>query len=185
MGAPVRIGDVDALLRVLDAGADRDDGEPVTLLAHALQCAERLQATHPGDPELVVAGLVHDVGSVLVPDDPAGHAGRGAAAVRELLGERVARLVRDHDQAKRYLVSTEPAYRATLSLRSVVTLEAQGGTMGPAGAHAFARAAGGDLDALLALRRADDAAKVPGAPVVSLASWRPLLERVASAAPRP
>jgi len=182
MGGPIRIGDLEELVRVLATGATLDDGEPVPLLTHALQCAGRLQATHPRDPELVVAGLVHDIGSVLVPDDPAGHARHGAAAVRGLLGDRVARLVRGHAQAKRYLVATDPAYRAALSHRSVVTLEAQGGTMRPEEIRAFEAAAGDDLDALVALRQADDAAKVPGAPTAPLASWRPLLEQVSSAA---
>ena len=36
-----------------------------------------------------------------------------------------------------------------------------------------------DLDAVLALRRADDDAKVPGRDVPDLAGWRAALERVA------
>jgi hypothetical protein len=36
-----------------------------------------------------------------------------------------------------------------------------------------------DLDAILALRRADEAAKDPGACVPDLESWRVLLEEVA------
>ena len=52
-----------------------------------------LAATAAGDPTLQVAGLVHDVGTVLWPDRPRTHARAGAAAVAPLLGDRVAGLV--------------------------------------------------------------------------------------------
>ena len=93
------IGSADRLLEVLAAGAVVHDDEPVDLLAHALQCAEHLARRHPEDPELIVAGLVHDVGSILQPNRPADHAAIGAAAVEALLGTRVARLVAGHAEA--------------------------------------------------------------------------------------
>lgn len=43
-----------------------------------------------------MAGLVHGIGQLLYPGDEAGHADHAADAVRSLLGERVARLVRLH-----------------------------------------------------------------------------------------
>lgn len=170
------IRDVDRLLEVLAAGAARHDDEPVDLLAHALQCAEHLARRHPDDGELVTAGLVHDVGSVLAPGRPADHAAVGAAAVAGLLGLRVARLVAGHAEAKRYLVTTDPAYRSVLSARSVETLGHQGGVMAPDEVAAFEADLGAELEALLDLRRADDAAKVPGAATRPLPGWRPLLE---------
>jgi len=63
---------------------------------HALQTAALLRRGHPSDKELQVAGLVHEIGPLLAPGERAGHAERAADAVRPLLGERVAGLVRLH-----------------------------------------------------------------------------------------
>lgn len=170
---------VDALWDVLAAGAGVSDGEVVDLLAHGLQCAALLARSHPGDPELQVAGLVHDVGTVVRPDDPAGHAARGARLVRPVLGERVAWLVGAHVLAKRWLVTHDPAYRAALSPVSVATLAAQGDALGARAAAAFARHRW--FAAAVALRRADDAAKDPFAVVPGLAHWRATVEAQARA----
>jgi predicted HD phosphohydrolase len=163
----------DELLALLARGVEHADEERVDLLNHSLQCAEVLRERFPDDRELQLAGLVHDVGTILVPDDPAGHASTGAAAVASLLGRRVAWLVSWHADAKRYLVTTDPRYRARLSERSLVTLEQQGGTMDETEVAALGAAP--DLDALLALRWADDDAKVVGASPAPLDTWAPLL----------
>jgi predicted HD phosphohydrolase len=175
----VRLDNVDAVVAVLTAGAREDDGEAVDALAHHLQCAALLRERAPDDVELQVAGLVHDVASTVWPGRPATHARAGAALVEPLLGARVAWLVGHHDQAKRYLVTTEPDYRARLSPTSVVTLEAQGGLL--ADDERAALAAEPDLDAALALRRADDDAKVPGRVVPGLDTWRATLEETVAA----
>ena len=165
------IDSVEALFDVLAASAAHADEEDVDLLAHALQCGQRLREVAPDDVELQIAGLVHDIGTALVPDAPDRHARIGADAVRGLLGARVARLVAGHAEAKRYLVAVDESYRNALSSRSVVTLAAQGGPLPPRAAEAFARSR--DAEALVALRYADDAAKVPGAAVAALETWRP------------
>lgn len=72
---------------------------PVDLHQHALQTAALLRRGRPADKELQVAGLVHVIGRLLVPGDPTRHARIAADAVRHLLGERVARLVRDSPHA--------------------------------------------------------------------------------------
>lgn len=172
--------DVDALCDLLTAGADRDDEERLDLLAHGLQCIALLATRAPDDVELQVAGLVHDLGTVVEPSHMDTHAGRGGALVAPLLGARVGRLVALHADAKRYLVTTDPAYRDRLSPRSVETLREQGGIMDAAEAAAFETIA--DRDAVLALRRADDDAKVPGLAVANLGHWRPLLTATAFSA---
>jgi predicted HD phosphohydrolase len=169
---------IDALCDVLTSGASENDGETLDALAHHLQCAALLAERAPEDLELQVAGLVHDVASTVWPGRPATHARAGAALVQPLLGERVAWLVGRHDQAKRYLVTTEPEYRAHLSETSVITLEAQGGLLDPG--ERVALEAAPDLDAMLTLRRADDDAKVPGKTVPGLDTWRTALEKVAT-----
>jgi predicted HD phosphohydrolase len=170
---------VDELCEWLAAGSTRDDEERLDLLAHGLQCAAELAARAPGDAELQVAGLVHDIGTVLDPDAMDSHAPRGGAFVARLLGRRVGRLVSLHAEAKRFLVAADPAYRSRLSRRSLETLVEQGGVMRAAEAEAFA--AVDDVDAILMLRRADDDAKVPGRVVPGLDAWRPALEAVSRA----
>ena len=176
----IRLRDGQDLLTALAAGDGTFDDEPVDLLRHALQCAALLERRAPGDLELHVAGLVHDVGTLIAPGRPEHHAEVGAAAIRGVLGSRVARLVRLHDQAKRYLVTTDPHYRHQLSSRSLETLRLQGGLLDPA--ERAALQAEPDLDACLALRRADDAAKVPGVSVAGLAHWRQVLDTLARSA---
>ncbi|WP_316744889.1 hypothetical protein [Streptomyces sp. MK7] len=86
------------------------DGHRADLHDHALRTAALLRRRRPADKELQVAGLVHGIGRLLDPapgagsatgaaggggaEDVAALADRAADAVRGLLGERVARLVR-------------------------------------------------------------------------------------------
>ena len=168
---------VDKLLVIIANGAGVYDEPDVDGRAHALQCGAILRAEHADDPELAVAGLVHDIADIAFPLDNGDHAARGAALVAPLLGARVARLVGAHVDAKRYLVATDPSYRARLSARSIETLAAQGDALAP---DAVARlAVDPDLDAILDLRRADERAKDPHAQPAPLDTWRGLLETVA------
>src|SRR5579859_4284388 len=105
---------LDDVFAALGAGRRVFDGELVDVLAHSLQCAAILVNREPDDRELHLAGLVHGIGTLLTPDRPATHAATGGAAVRPLLGDRCADLVAHHDQAKRYLVTVDPAYRRVL-----------------------------------------------------------------------
>jgi predicted HD phosphohydrolase len=177
--------DLDDLLELLEAGVAYDDAEAVDLLAHALQCGAVLAEQAPNDLELQVAGLIHDIGHIVyarteghtAEDEDAHHAAVGAAIAAPLFGDRVAFLVRHHVDAKRYLIATDPSYVDELSARSAESLVAQGGEL-----TAIERAVldgSHDIDALVTLRRADDAAKVPGANVPGLLSWLPVLRTVA------
>ncbi|MEV8531339.1 inositol oxygenase family protein [Streptomyces sp. NPDC051211] len=151
-------------------------GDPVDLHDHALQTAALLRRSHPYDKELQVAGLVHDLGHLLHPGDDAGHADHAADAVRPLLGDRVARLVRLHVPAKRYLAAVER--ERILSPQSALTLRAQGGGMTEAEVRGFA--ADPEGEAAVILRQADDAGKVVGLAAGELEDWRPVLELVAA-----
>ncbi len=170
-------GSVSDLVALLARGAGVRDEPELDGLAHALQCGAILRAEHPDDPELAVAGLVHDIADIAYPDDHTDHDRRGATLVEPLLGPRVARLVGAHVVAKRYLVTTDPAYRAGLSPRSAQTLAAQGDALTEADLDALA--ADPDLSAILDLRRADERAKDPLARVPDLDSWRSILSEVA------
>ena len=159
------------------------DGDPIDILQHGLQCAHVLAQREPDDVELQVAGLVHDLGHVAVPDDPTApvaHGEIGAAYVRTLLGDRVAQLTALHVPAKRYLVATDPAYARRLSDGSTVSLAMQGGTMSKEEVEAFeANPHGADA---ANLRRADEAAKVIGRTVPNLDAWVSAVEAVAAIA---
>ena len=124
-----------------------------------------------------MAGLLHDVGHVLSPGCADVHGAVGAAFVRPVFGERVAGLVEGHVPAKRYLVTVDASYREQLSEGSVRTLAAQGEAMTADEVSAF-RASPDFADAV-GLRRADEAAKDPGARVPGLDAWLSTLERVA------
>jgi predicted HD phosphohydrolase len=179
----VELSSVDDLMALLADCHDVWDmpdksGDPVDILDHGLQVATLLANAYPDDPELQVAGLVHDIGHYLVPADEAGHGDTAADAVRPLLGERVAGLVAAHIPAKRYLVATEPGL--VLSQESLRTLGCQGGPMTPGEVTAFE--AWPDFAAAIALRRADDAGKVVGLKSSDLAAWRSVVERVAQLA---
>jgi len=177
--------DVDALFAALEASRDADDEGGLPILDHCLQCAARLRAAHPEDVELQVAGLVHDLGWLEATDAgwtlrlDAAHDRDGRALVESLLGPRVGALVGGHVAAKRYLLATDPTYAAALSARSEQTLDFQGGIMTPSEVADFERRA--DRDDLVALRRADDAAKVRGATVDRLDTWRAVVESVVAA----
>lgn len=164
------------LLQLLEAlgSVPSEDIDGLSELDHGLQCAHRLAQRRPGDIELQLAGLVHDVGHQFGPDDR--HGEIGGDLVRPLLGGRVAALVEAHVPAKRYLVATDTRYARRLSSISSATLTVQGGPLVEAEAVAF-RALPCFEDAI-ELRRADDCGKVPGREVPGLERWvEPLVER--------
>jgi predicted HD phosphohydrolase len=170
--------DVHGMIEVLSTGVDfpLSPGVPVTQLDHALQTAALLAHLHPGDDELAVAGLVHDIGHLLPGGTDEAHATDAARAVRRALGERVAGTVGLHVAAKRYLVATDAGYGGVLTNDSVVSLGRQGGAMTEEEAADFL-ALPWASDAV-ALRRADDSGKVEGLAVRDLPSWLPLLQQV-------
>ena len=165
-------------LRELGHTVSVEDGA-LTELDHGLQTAAILAACAPDDIGVQVAGLVHDLAHPWDGPGQPRHATMGAAAVVDVLGERVAALIRSHVPAKRYLVATRPDYAAVLSPDSVMTLAAQGGPMSAQEVAEFE--AQPDLMAAVQLREADDGAKVPGAQVPGLAHWEPALRTVAAA----
>jgi predicted HD phosphohydrolase len=154
-----------------------DEGLAMSELDHGLQTAAILADRHPDDVELQIAGLVHDLAHPWDGPGQPHHHRLGARAVEGLLGARVAFLIEAHVDAKRYLVATDAAYHDALSPGSVATLLAQGG---PLGADEIAAADScPDWDAAVALRRADDGAKVVGAAVADLDHWIPVIHLVA------
>lgn len=163
-----------AAVEDLFASARRDYlGEAVTMAGHQLQAAARARAAGAPDA-LVAAALLHDVGHLLAGATDQGHGDDGARWLGQWFGEDVTEPVRLHVAAKRYLVATEPGYRAQLSPASVETLHRQGGPMEDAAVIAFGRDP--HARAAVALRRWDDQAKDPAAVVPPLGTYHGLLE---------
>lgn len=167
---------MDLLERSAATRESGDGDDRVAILDHGLQCADVLRRHYPDDLEMQIAGLVHDLGHVAVPNDVDGHGRHGRVLFTELLGERVADLVELHVPAKRYLVTVEAKYSDGLSAGSVRTLAEQGGPMSAEEVAAF-EAEPRHQEAIV-LRRADEAAKIAGREVPGLDEWRPRIEEL-------
>lgn len=171
--------DVDLILALLsERGGALYGGEEVTQLEHALQaaaCAE--QAREPN--ALVAAALLHDIGHLLPTEtgvdgarDPGGfrHEVAGARYLTRWFDADVTEPIRLHVPAKRYLVTTEPTYFATLSAESILSLEVQGGRMDAKERERFERDP--YAEAAIRLRRIDEAAKEPSQRTPTLEHFR-------------
>jgi gamma-butyrobetaine dioxygenase len=159
-------------------------GEDVTQAVHMLQTAALAERDGAGDA-LIAAALLHDVGHFtgtitgeeLMQGTDNRHSDQGAAWLARWFGPEVTEPVRLHVDAKRYLCATEPGYQALLSPASVYTLAVQGGPM--QGAELAEFAANPHAAGACRVRRWDDAAKDPSAPVPPLDHFRPVLRRLA------
>jgi 2-amino-1-hydroxyethylphosphonate dioxygenase (glycine-forming) len=135
------------LLSLFEKYGDEDyDGEPVSQTSHMIQCA--MQAINEGaDTELVLGAFLHDIGHLLRHRQKTeamgnygvvNHEGIGADYLRaKNFSERICAVVEKHVDAKRYLVATDPSYKAKLSLASLQTLKWQGGAMSKDEAASF------------------------------------------------
>lgn len=166
-------------------GTSRYD-EEILQLDHALQTAALARADGAAD-SIVAAALLHDVGHLLDLADGGGHRdrtidqrheARGAAWLAGLFPPTVTAPIALHVRAKRYRVTVGPAYAEVLSPGSTASLVRQGGPMDAAEVTAFEANPGWE-DAV-ALRAWDDRAKVDGLVVPDLASYRGLLESLAT-----
>jgi phosphonate degradation associated HDIG domain protein len=172
---------IDTVFGIFTASGSVHYGEDVDQMQHILQSAHL--ATLDSAPEaLVAAALLHDVGQFL---DDAGHAAEqkgidarheisGAAYLAPRFPPSVTDPIRLHVEAKRYLCSAEPGYRASLSGASELSLHLQGGPYNPAQMTEF-MARPGARNAIR-LRRYDDLAKRLDWQVPDLETYRPLLQ---------
>ncbi|KAF2816272.1 alkaline phosphatase-like protein [Mytilinidion resinicola] len=179
---------VDSIFSFIRAQGDTDYlGEAVSQLEqHSLQAAD-LAKKAGADEETVLATLLYDIG-IFLPDASkhdamiASDGTRVGTAGHEVLGEnylrsvgfsdKVAQLVGAHVMAKRYLAAVDPAYFDGLSAASKRSLVYQGGKFSPE----EVKAAEKDplLQQKLAVRRWDNQAKVTGAKVPDLESYKNL-----------
>lgn len=156
--------------------------EPISALAHALQCAQLAEWAN-ADDALVAAAFLHDVGHFLAAEATASsdhvddrHELLAIPFLSTGFDEAVTEPVRLHVEAKRFLVRVDPHYARQLSPASLHSLALQGGAMSDDEIDRFevqpyARDA-------VQLRRWDDLAKQPGKSTPSLAYYLALLDDV-------
>lgn len=167
-------------------GAESYLGEAVTMSEHMLQgahIAEQLGA----DDEMIAAILLHDIGHYTgdFPEDALEnnidnlHEEAGARILAPWFPAVVVDCVRHHVAAKRYLCAVDPAYLEQLSDASVHTLNLQGGPMDADEAASFRDQP--HLDAIIQVRKWDDAGKVAGVETPPFEHYVPLLHRLVDA----
>jgi len=150
-------------------------GEPVSQLEHMSQSAQ-LAMNEGFDDEVILAAFFHDIGHICVMSQSETSMGGYGVKSHEKIGadylrtkgfpERVAKLVENHVQAKRYLTFTFPEYLDNLSEASRMTLGFQGGVMTKEEATAF------ENDSLfetsIRMRKWDELAKEINVPILDL-----------------
>ena len=150
-------------------------GEPVSQIEHMSQAA-KLAMDEGYEDEVILAAFFHDIGHICAMANTENsmdgygtksHEKIGADYLRQRgFPERIARLVENHVQAKRYLTFTYPEYYNKLSEASKKTLAFQGGKMTAAEASAF------EKDPLFAvsirMRQWDELAKETNVPLLDL-----------------
>jgi phosphonate degradation associated HDIG domain protein len=142
-------------------------GEPVSQVEHMCQAAQ-LAEEEGCDDEVVLAAFFHDIGHLcefIMPVElmegvgVLDHESIGQAyLVNKGFSERIAKLVRSHVEAKRFLTFKFPAYFEKLSDASKLTLQHQGGRMNAEEAEAFETDPMFDL--FIKMRTWDDLAKI-------------------------
>ncbi len=162
-------------------GAAFYGGEAITQTEHALQCAALAESAGEA-PAVIVAGLLHDVGHLLMAEsatEDRRHQDVGARALSGVFGEEVLAPIRLHVPAKRYLCAVDPSYFDTLSQASRDSLALQGGPYTAQEVQDFERLP--HFDVAVRLRRYDDLAKVEGAATPDLSHYLQLCARVMGA----
>ena len=141
--------------------------ELISQTEHAVQCA-RLAEKDSASSSLVLAALLHDIGHLVdlesndgteVTDEDTAHEATGSRVLSDVLPREVRLPIALHVDAKRWLCTRQPGYRASLSAASEHSLQLQGGPMDDDEAARF-EAMPGFADAV-SLRLWDDLGKDP------------------------
>ncbi|MFC3417854.1 HD domain-containing protein [Algoriphagus hitonicola] len=181
---------LDLIFNLYDKHGNEDYiGEPVSQLEHMYQSA-LLAQSEGRDEQVVLAAFFHDIGHLIThlikTDSMSGfgvkrHEIIGANFLRELgFPEKIALLVENHVQAKRYLTFISPDYYQLLSEASRQTLRYQGGPMNEKEAQDFENHELFKLS--LAMRKWDEEAKEENIPVGNLHTFREMAFHILSTA---
>ncbi|MCM0041200.1 MAG: HDIG domain-containing protein [Algoriphagus sp.] len=154
-------------------------GEPVSQLEHMCQSAQ-LAEEEGFDEEVILAAFFHDLGHLITQGPTTEMMGEFGVKRHEQLGadflrslgfsEKIAQLVENHVQAKRYLTFRYPDYYTKLSEASKQTLIYQGGPMKEEEALKFEK----DplFEVSLRMRTWDEEAKLTDQPLPSLTRYK-------------
>lgn len=166
-------------------GNDDYIGESISQIEHASQGAQ-LAEEEGYDDEVILAAFFHDIGHICAKKDPKNDMGGFGMLRHERVGanylrkrgfsEKIARLIENHVEAKRYLCFKKPEYYYKLSEASKATLEFQGGKMTEDEAVRF------ESDPLFALsikmREWDETAKEENIPLVDQEKLKGICRKV-------
>jgi phosphonate degradation associated HDIG domain protein len=159
-------------------------GEPVSQLEHMCQSAQ-LAEGEGFDEEVILAAFFHDLGHLITQGPTTEMMGEFGVKRHEQLGadflrslgfsEKIAQLVENHVQAKRYLTFRYPDYYTKLSDASKQTLIYQGGPMKEEEALKFEK----DplFEVSLRMRTWDEEAKLTDLPLPSLTRYKEMALR--------
>ncbi len=159
-------------------------GEPVSQLEHMCQSAQ-LAEGEGFDEEVILAAFFHDLGHLITQGPTTEMMGEFGVKRHEQLGadflrslgfsEKIAQLVENHVQAKRYLTFRYPDYYTKLSEASKQTLIYQGGPMKEEEALKFEK----DplFEVSLRMRTWDEEAKLTNLPLPSLTRYKEMALR--------
>ena len=167
---------VDEIFRLYEMyGLSDYIGEPVSQIEHMTQCGQ-LAIEEGCDDEVVLAAFFHDIGHLLEFVMPVETMEGVGVMDHESIGQdyllargfslRIAKLVKSHVEAKRFLTFKFPDYYDKLSDASKLTLEHQGGRMSAEEATAFE--SDPYFSEYIKMRTWDDKAKVVGKAMPSL-----------------
>ncbi len=165
-------------------GSDDYIGEPVSQIEHASQSAQ-LAEKEGYDEEVILAAFFHDIGHICAKKDPKNDMGGYGMMRHERVGanylrkrgfsEKIAKLMENHVEAKRYLCFKHPEYYEKLSVASKATFEFQGGKMTKEEAEKF------ENDPLFSLsikmREWDETAKEENVPLLDLSYLKEMSRR--------
>lgn len=166
-------------------GSDDYIGEAISQIEHASQ-GSQLAENEGYDNEVVLAAFFHDIGHICAKKDAKNDMGGYGMLRHERVGanylrrrgfsEKIAKLIENHVEAKRYLCFKYPDYYKKLSEASKATLEFQGGKMTAEEAQSF------ENDPLFALsikmREWDETAKEQNVPLVDLEKLKAICRQV-------
>lgn len=173
---------VQKIIRLLEEHGDSQyGGEAVSQKEHALQAAH-LAVENGEQANIVVAGLLHDIGHLLhhLPDDAPEqgvddfHEELANDFLKQHFVDQVVEPVRLHVAAKRYLCTVEPTYLGLLSEPSIISLKLQGGPMSAEECADFEK--NPFYQDAVRLRKYDDLAKIPDLEVKPVTYYAPYLE---------
>ncbi len=159
-------------------------GETVSKLDHALQAAYfALRSEHSQD--VVIASLFHDIGHCVLNekvkkvDESAAMSHKEIAAKQMIewgFSEKIATLVYNHVDAKRYLAACNRKYQSQLSELSQKNLESQGGPMDPSEMIKFAE--GPYFRESLQVRTNNERAKISGLEVPGIDLYEKIIRNL-------